>query len=1483
ADLDGDGDLDLVTANWDSDNISVLLNINDVTPPAAPTGLTATPGDQLVALTWSPNSEVDLSHYVVYQGIVSGFDTTGASVAQVNKPDITATITSLTNGSTYWFVVTAVDSAGNQGAASAEVSGTPVPEPPGSPALATPADSATGLNPRPTLTWNPATGAETYQLQVATSAAFSTLVFDTDSISATARQVGPLTNNRTFYWRVLAANSSGMSDYSEIWSFTTFLPPDVQQVAIIDSFDVPGSSPTGLAWDGEALWMIDNLENVYRLDTNGTVLSSFTSTMSVSDISWDGQVLWLHNGSILRAIDTTGAVVEQLSVGHWALSGMTWDGRYFWVADYNSSLVCKHARDGTILLYFGVDITSARPEALDYDGRYLLIGEGNHINRYTPTGARHYSQSLSSVGLASSGRASIAWDGRYLWYSSSGRFKIYKLEIPYYHSAPPVPTLLSPTDGAIDQDLTLSLSWSASLDAATYRLQVSTDPAINTTVFDDSTITATSVQVGPLADGTTYYWHVSAKNSGGTSAYSSIRSFTTLPDTTSPAPPTNLTATPGNQQITLTWTAPGDGDVAKYRIYRDITTPSTTLVDSVVGAPPATAFTDTGLSNGTTYYYRITALDSTGNESNYSNEVSGAPTLIISGTYTIGTGDDFATFNAAVDTLKKYGIAGPVTFLVNDETFTEQVTIPPIAGVSATDTIVFMADTANTGDATLVYNAVGVFDNWVVKIDSADYITFKDLTLGALDYTYARVIKLVGHSHNINIVGNTLVGSASTSTDTSEYRATIYGYDVSGDNTVIDGNTFVQNNYGVYIYAADSPTGLIIKSNIFTDPSRAAVYLRYYVAPMIGWNTMTGSRYTFQGMSLVGCTGAIEIKHNYIDGVGGGTGISLSSCTGTPVIAPGLTANNVIHLGGSGTSTGISVSNYQEQHIYHNSVHQANSGATRSAIAIGGGLNIDVRNNIFSNTGGGYTYSVSTVPSGFVSDYNDLYATGANLAYWGSVDQSDLAAWQAASSTDANSISADPKWVDAPNDDYHLSGNSLAIGAGTDVSITTDMDENVRPDPPASSPDIGAYEHSWAAPDITPPAAPTTLTAAVSYELVALDWDDNTEGDLDYYTVYRNTDNNTLTALSIATDLFTSTYSDNTVLNDSTYWYWVSATDSAGNASAWTMTSAVPGDYIAPAAPTGLAAAPGDRQMQLTWDPNTTDADMDSFVVYRHTVRDSTTANSIYTAGKTTTSYLDQNLDNGSTYYYWLAAVDTAGNISDTTVAVSAAPVGLVAWYPFNGNANDESANSNDGTVYGALVAADRFGNTNCAYGFDGVDDYIDIGPYAGNGVRSISVWFTPTTTIDSSSIVYSQSLIRRNTLGESGEFGIVLTNAPAVGLGSIHFSRRIDAQDYDIRSDSAAWHAREWHNVVCVLNGSTGMEMYVDGVKNQDIDPSTGPSDTRSEITSIGRNGDADGMYFNGTIDDIRIFNRALTATETDSLYRLGSWPPPAVPTGLA
>jgi hypothetical protein len=107
----------------------LLRHYERAMPPVAPLNLAANPGAAEVTLNWSPNPEGDLSHYLIYQGLTSAFDTTGAQVARIDQPDTTSTIKDLENGTTYYFSITAVDHWGMTSDLSAEASAEPVAYP----------------------------------------------------------------------------------------------------------------------------------------------------------------------------------------------------------------------------------------------------------------------------------------------------------------------------------------------------------------------------------------------------------------------------------------------------------------------------------------------------------------------------------------------------------------------------------------------------------------------------------------------------------------------------------------------------------------------------------------------------------------------------------------------------------------------------------------------------------------------------------------------------------------------------------------------------------------------------------------------------------------------------------------------------------------------------------------------------------------------------------------------------------------------------------------------------------------------------------------------------------------------------------------------------------------------------------------------------------------------------------------------------------
>jgi fibronectin type 3 domain-containing protein len=181
-------------------------------------------------------------------------------------------------------------------------------------------------------------------------------------------------------------------------------------------------------------------------------------------------------------------------------------------------------------------------------------------------------------------------------------------------SAPTAPTGLAATAGSAQ----VALTWTASSGATSYSVQRSTTsggPYTSVRTQAAPTYTDTSV-----TNGTTYYYVVSAVNTAGTSANSNQASATPTAPGIVPAVPTNLQATAGNAQVSLSWTA--SSAATSYSVQRSTTSggPYTS-----VGNPTSVAYTDTSVTNGTTYYYVVAAVNTVGTSAN-SNQASATPT-----------------------------------------------------------------------------------------------------------------------------------------------------------------------------------------------------------------------------------------------------------------------------------------------------------------------------------------------------------------------------------------------------------------------------------------------------------------------------------------------------------------------------------------------------------------------------------------------------------------------------------------------------------------------------------------------------------------------------------------------------------------------------------------------------------------------------------------------------------------------------------------
>ena len=199
---------------------------------------------------------------------------------------------------------------------------------------------------------------------------------------------------------------------------------------------------------------------------------------------------------------------------------------------------------------------------------------------------------------------------------------------------------------------------------------------------------------------------------------------------------------------------------------------------------------------------------------------------------------------------------------------------------------------------------------------------------------------------------------------------------------------------------------------------------------------------------------------------------------------------------------------------------------------------------------------------------------------------------------------------------------------------------------------------------------------------------------------------------------------------------------------------------------------------------------------------------------------------------------------------------GLVAYYPFNGNANDESGNGNNGTVNGATLTTDRFGNANKAYSFGGERNYISIADSTG---------ISPTSAITLSAWVNPNSFGPARRILSKCSNSDCANNAYILSLAN----DKIYFQVSRTQLYSTSVSANEWVYITETYDGQS-MKIYKNGILTDTLQASGNILDSTSPLT-IGATvfNDYSWESFYGKIYDIRIYNRALSASEIQQLYQ--------------
>ncbi len=212
---------------------------------------------------------------------------------------------------------------------------------------------------------------------------------------------------------------------------------------------------------------------------------------------------------------------------------------------------------------------------------------------------------------------------------------------------------------------------------------------------------------------------------------------------------------------------------------------------------------------------------------------------------------------------------------------------------------------------------------------------------------------------------------------------------------------------------------------------------------------------------------------------------------------------------------------------------------------------------------------------------------------------------------------------------------------------------------------------------------------------------------------------------------------------------------------------------------------------------------------------------------------------------------------------------GLVGWWPFNGNANDESGNGNNGTVNGATLTTDRNGATNSAFGFNGTSDYISVNDHPTLDVLNvtISAWFCAIDFGTVTQQIQGNIVSKREPSGWGNSFQLALEqSSPTNGIWAQYTINGSNGWVYFQSNEILP--TQNWIHVV-YTHDNTEAKLFING------------NLVNSTLVNGGLNSNDLPMWFgarpfagslshflHGSLDDIGIWNRALTTCEIQDLY---------------
>jgi fibronectin type 3 domain-containing protein len=297
-----------------------------------------------------------------------------------------------------------------------------------------------------------------------------------------------------------------------------------------------------------------------------------------------------------------------------------------------------------------------------------------------------------------------------------------------------------------------------------------------------------------------------------------------------------------------------------------------------------------------------------------------------------------------------------------------------------------------------------------------------------------------------------------------------------------------------------------------------------------------------------------------------------------------------------------------------------------------------------------------------------------------------------------------------------------------------------------------------------------------------------------------------------------------------------------------------------------LLVAAGDSKAIIEWNP---------LSGLSYSVKRSTSANGPFTVVGTTTAiqYTDNSVTNGTTYYYQVVAKDSVSEYATSNIIAATPGLGQWDYWQFNDSTGTRAVDS-WGARHGTLT-----GGTSSTSGLQGKAIQLN----GSNGYVALPAGLM--SSVNDFTIAGWVKLTASTTWARLFDFGTGTTNymflSPVSGTNTVRYAIKVNGGAEQQINSTSPLPANEWHHVAVTLSGSAGT-LYIDGVAagtNTNMGNKPSALGTTNQ-NYIGKSQFGSDAYLNSIVDEFRIYNRALTATELKTVYR--EFAPPLAPANL-